>query len=229
MQKHNKRIARKLNRVMAYIYVPLLFSFIAYGVIYLLASDLIGIVTSAASMIISDEAPNFDTEYNSVFEKDLVEVTEDNGTLTVKRSEVGIADYGEMYAHVRCTKIALDAPVYKGDDEKILKHGVGQNFASSQPGFGNLVLLSAHNNLYFNALKNIAVDDIVEIETSYGTYSYKVTEAKVVEAKDESAYNFLVDHEQLIMYTCYPFDMLSTTPYRYFVYADLVSGPKFVD
>lgn len=214
---------------MAYIYVPLLFSFIAYGVIYLLASDLISIAQNAVSMIISDEAPNFDTEYNSVFIKDSVEVKEDDGTLTVKRSDVGIAEYGEMYAYVRCTRIALDAPVYKGDDEDILRHGVGQNFASGQPGFGKLVLLSGHNNTYFNALKNIAVDDIIEIETSYGTYEYKVTEMKVVDSKDETAYDFMIDHEQLIMYTCYPFDMLSTTPYRYFVYADLVSGPEFVD
>lgn len=214
---------------MAYIYVPLLFSFIAYGVIYLLASDLIGIAGNAVSMIISDEAPDFSTEYNSVFVKDSVDITEDDGKLTVKRSDVGIAEYGEMYAYVRCTRIALDAPVYKGDDEDILRHGIGQNFASGQPGFGKLVLLSGHNNTYFNALKNIVVDDIVEIETSYGTYKYKVTEAKVVDAKDKTAYSFEVDHEQLIMYTCYPFDMLSSTPHRYFVYADLISGPEFVD
>ena len=52
---------------------------------------------------------------------------------------------------------------------------------------------------------------------------------KVVEASDETAYDFGIDHEQLIMYTCYPFDMLSSTPYRYFVYAELISGPEFVD
>ena len=215
---------------MAYIYVPLLFSFIAYGVIFLLASDLIGIANNAISLIIADEAPNFETEYNSVFIKDSVELQEDeNGALTVKRSDVGIAEYGDMYAYVRCTRIALDAPVYKGDDENILKSGIGQNFASGQPGFGKLILLSGHNNTYFNVLKNIAVDDIVEIETSYGTYEYKVTEMKVVEASDETAYDFGIDHEQLIMYTCYPFDMLSSTPYRYFVYAELISGPEFVD
>ena len=112
-QKHKSRFARKLNRVMAYIYVPLLFSFLAYGVAYLMASDLIRMAVNTVSLIMSDEAPEFETEYNSVFVKNAVEVQEDDGVEKVKRSDVGIADYGEMYAYVRCTRIALDAPVYK--------------------------------------------------------------------------------------------------------------------
>lgn len=214
---------------MAYAYVPLLFSFLAYGVIYLLASDTIHFTVDAVKLIMSDSAPEFETENNSVFVEQSVEILEEDGNQTVKRADVGIADYGDMYAYVRCLRIALDAPVYKGDDIQILKHGVGQNFASGQPGFGKLVLLCGHNNTHFNALKNIAIDDIVEIETSYGIYKYKVNNTAVLEASDKKAYDFYVDHEQLVMYTCYPFDMLSSTPYRFFVYADLISGPKFVD
>lgn len=229
VQRHRKRFARKLNRVMAYVYVPLLFSFLAYGIAYLMASDMVGMVVNTVKLIMADEAPDFNTEYNSVFVKNEVEIKEDDGVKTVKRSDVKIAEYGEMYAYVRCTRIALDAPIYKGDDDGILKKGIGQNFASSQPGFGRLVLLCGHNNTYFNALKNIAVDDIVEIETSYGTYQYKITETKVVNENDTSAYDFTIDREQLVLYTCYPFDMLSHTQYRYFVYAELISGPVFVD
>lgn len=229
-QKHKKRFARKLNRVMAYIYVPLLFSFLAYGIVYLMASDIIEMAKNTIDLIIADDAPVFETEYNSIFKKNQVEVVVNEvGVSTVKRSDVQIAEYGELYSYVRCTRIALDAPVYKGDSDEILKLGIGQNFASSQPGFGRLVLLCGHNNTYFNALKNIAVDDIVEIETSYGTYEYKVTETKIVNENDSSAYDFTIDHEQLVMYTCYPFDMLSHTPYRFFVYAERISGPEFVD
>lgn len=226
---HKSGFAGKLNRVMAYIYMPLLFSFLAYAVVYLMASDIISMAVNTVQLIMADEAPDFNPEYNSVFEKDAVDVTEDYGVKKVKRSQVGIAEYGELYAYVRCTRISLDAPVYKGDNDDILKKGIGQNFASSQPGFGRLILLGGHNNTYFNALKNIAVDDIVKIETSYGTYEYKVTETKIVNENDNAAYDFAVEQEQLIMYTCYPFDMLSRTQYRYFVYAELISGPVFVD
>lgn len=228
-QRHNNRFARKLNRVMAYVYVPLLFSFLAYVVAYLMASDVVNITVNAVGMMMSDKAPDFNEEHKSVFVKNEAEIKDENGVEKVNRKDVGIADYGELYAYVRCTKIALDAPIYKGDDDDILKKGIGQNFASSQPGFGRLILLCGHNNTYFNALKNIAVDDIVEIETSYGTYQYKVSETKVVNENDANAYDFGIDKEQLVMYTCYPFDMLSRTQYRYFVYCELISGPVFVD
>lgn len=209
--------------------MPLLFSFLAYAVVYLMASDLISMAVNTVQLIMADEAPDFDSDYRSVFVKNAVEVTEENGVQKVKRSEVGIAEYGELYAYVRCARIALDAPVYKGDNDTILKKGIGQNFASSQPGFGRLILLGGHNNTYFNALKNIGLDDIVEIETSYGTYEYKVTETKVVDENDSTAYDFSVERERLVMYTCYPFDMLSRTQYRYFVYGELISGPVFTD
>ena len=56
MQKHRKKFAKKLNRVMAYIYVPLLFSFLAYGVTYLIASDVIGMTKNLVSLVSSDAA-----------------------------------------------------------------------------------------------------------------------------------------------------------------------------
>ena len=229
MQKHKKHFAKKLNRVMAYIYMPLFFSFLAYGVTYLMASDVIDIAANLISLISADEAPDFNNESNTIFAKDSVEIEEEDGVQTVKRADVVMADYGDLYAYVRCTRIALDAPVYYGDDDAILKKGVGQDFSSSQPGFGRLIVLCAHNNMYFNALKNIEIGDKVEIETSYGTYSYEVKETKIVNENDSSAFDYAIDHEKLIMYTCYPFDMLAHTPNRYFVYADLISGPVFVD
>lgn len=231
MQKHKSktRLARKVNRVMAYVYVPLLFSFIVYGTIYVMTSDMLSILKNSLRLFIAEEAPDFSKETSSTFVANDVETNILDGVEVVKRTDVKIAEYGELYANIKCSKIALDAPVYKGDDDTILKSGIGQDFSSSQPGFGRIVLLCGHNNTYFNALKNIAVDDIVEIETSYGTYTYKVTDTKVLEENDKSAYDVSIDHEQLVMYTCYPFDMLSRTNYRFFVYGELVSGPVFVD
>lgn len=229
MQKHRKKFAKKLNRVMAYIYVPLLFSFLAYGVTYLIASDVIGMTKNLVSLVSSDAAPEFSVQNESVFKQNSAELSENNGVITVKRADVGMAEYGQMYAYVRCTRIALDAPVYMGDDDAILKKGIGQNFATFQPGFGGLILLGGHNNTYFNALKNISIGDNVEVETSYGTYVYQVSDAKILNENDSSAYDFGIDHEQLVLYTCYPFDMLAHTPKRFFVYCDLVSGPVFVD
>ena len=49
--------------------------------------------------------------------------------------------------------------------------------------------------------------------------------ACVRETLEETAYDFTRTDENLILYTCYPFDALGFTPNRYFVYAKYVSGP----
>ncbi len=235
MKKQKKKLKRRksligqCNRILSYLYVPLLFSFFAYGILYFMTSDFLKMAVNTVSLFMSDKEPEFNSTNYSVFVRNAVEVVKDDGGLKVSRSDVGIAEYGEMYGYVRCMEIALDAPIYKGDDDEILKKGIGQNFAASQPGFGRLVLLCGHNNTYFNALKNIGVNHMIEIETSYGTYTYKVRETKILSENDNSAYDFNVENEQLVMYTCYPFDMLSHTQYRFFVYADFISGPIFVE
>ena len=67
------------------------------------------------------------------------------------------------------------------------------------------------------------------METSYGIYTYQVVSTEVLDVTGMDAYDFLTDHEQLILYTCYPFDMLSHTDYRFIVHADLISGPEIVN
>ena len=136
---------------------------------------------------------------------------------------------GDLYAYVKCQDIGLDCPVYMGSDNSILKLGAGQVTATYQPGFGSLIMIGAHNNTFFNCLKNIQTGTVITMETSYGTYTYQVNSTEVVDVTDKDAYDFFTDHEQLLLYTCYPFDMLASTDYRFMVHADLVSGPTIVD
>ncbi len=56
----------------------------------------------------------------------------------------------------------------------------------------------------------------VEIKTSYGNYMYEITDTAVKKATDRSAYDLSADYENLIMYTCYPFDEFGLTSQRYF-------------
>ena len=52
----------------------------------------------------------------------------------------------------------------------------------------------------------------------------QVRETKILNESDPQAVD-LLQKKELVMYTCYPFDMLSSTDQRFFVYADKVSGP----
>ena len=67
-------------------------------------------------------------------------------------------------------------------------------------------------------------DDIVNIKTEWGTYTYKIYDIEIMAATDFDANVLDDDSEYLIMYSCYPFDV-ADTPDRYFVYASYVSGP----
>ena len=66
------------------------------------------------------------------------------------------------------------------------------------------------------------------IHTSYGNYTYSITKTEVRSASDPSELNLGADEENLVLYTCYPFDELGLTNERFFVYARFVSGPKII-
>ena len=93
------------------------------------------------------------------------------------------------------------------------------------PGEGKTILLAGHNNTFFNDLQHTEIGATVTITTHYGVYTYEVTDMAVKDYQDETAYDFTRTDENLILYTCYPFDALGFTPNRYFVYAKYVSGP----
>ena len=223
---HKHRNFRKINKIMAYVYMPLFFSILSYGIVYLMTSDMISLATGVTQLIMTESDPDFSVDYANTFNPGSVEISNDN---TVKRADVPQANYGDLYAYVKCQDIGLDCPVYMGSDNSILKLGAGQVTATYQPGFGSLIMIGAHNNTFFNCLKNIQTGTVITMETSYGTYTYQVNSTEVVDVTDKDAYDFFTDHEQLLLYTCYPFDMLASTDYRFMVHADLVSGPTIVD
>lgn len=202
--------------------MPLFFTLIGYGIVYVAALPIIDTISSYGSLIMSSDTPNFNNEeLKSIFEAPVNKVD----VASIPASEVQMPTSGTLYANISCEKIGLDAPLYFGDTNTILKNGVGQYTGSSIPGFGAPILLAAHNTTYFLPLQNIEVGDIVTITTSYGIYKYKITGTRIADKDDKSAYDLAQKKEQLIMYTCYPFNMLGTLQNRYFVYGDKISGP----
>lgn len=212
--------------MMAYIYMPLFFSILSYGIVYLITSDIISLATNVTKLIMADSEPSFTIDYANAFNPGSVEISDEN---TVRREDVPQAQYGELYAYVKCEDIALNCPVYFGDNTDILKLGAGQSPATYQPGFDRLIMIGAHNNTFFNCLKNIQEGHIITMETSYGTFSYKVISTEIVDITGKTAYDYYTDYEQLLLYTCYPFDMLAHTDYRFLVHANLISGPTLIE
>ena len=143
-------------------------------------------------------------------------------------SSVTYPSEGDRYATITISGTNVDAPVYYGDTSKILNAGVGTYKDDSRvgiPGEGKTILLAGHNNTFFNDLQHAEAGATVTITTHYGVYTYEVTGTEILDYQDETAYDFTRTDENLILYTCYPFDALGFTPNRFFVYAKYVSGP----
>ncbi len=155
------------------------------------------------------------------------EAPDNEGHETVPLAEHGgYPTQGENYGRLTISGTAVDCNLYYGDSERELSAGAGTYTGGKIPGEGGTVLIAGHTGTYFRDFESAQLGADIAIETRYGTYHYTISDMRVVEETDASAYDLAADEENIILYTCYPFGQLSTTPYRYFIYGTPVSGPQ---
>lgn len=210
---------------MAYIYMPLIFTVMGYLLAFITLQPILEMLQAVGSMVIAKEEPDFDRGLVSIYDPEVTVVEKD----IVYMKDIVFPEYETCYGNVSCERIGLDAPVYWGDTKAILKVGAGNYMGSFMPGFGRPILLSAHNTTYFRPFKDIIEGDVILYKTNYGTFEYKVTKTEVINAVvAEGMMDDILSgqEEQLIMYTCYPFQTLvGGNKDRLFVFAEKISGP----
>ena len=101
------------------------------------------------------------------------------------------------------------------------------SYYSHIPGCGRGVLIGSHHNTYFHSLQDVQTGALVNLSTTYGNFVYRVYLTNVINVDTDSSYRAALngDKETLILYTCYPNNTLSLTPYRFIAYCEKVSGP----
>lgn len=209
------------NKLTAFILMPLVFVFLGLMLFYLVGGPIINPALSSLSLIATDfkvgEVANVDL-------LDLNTLPQYSGE--IKASTITFPGTGDKYGILTIDGTKVEADLYFGDSKRELKLGLGQYNGSCFPGTGGTILISGHNNSAFKDLKSAKVGDKVNIRTNYGMYVYEITKTSVTSASDTKAFDLFKDEENLVLYTCYPFDMLGITPMRYFVYGKIISGPK---
>jgi sortase A len=113
--------------------------------------------------------------------------------------------------------------VLDGTSGRSLAFGPGHVSGTAAPGsHGNSVIL-AHRDTHFAFLRDLALDDEIDVETPRGALSrYRVREVTVVD-KNETRVLDAADSPQLTLITCYPFDAVAPgTDLRYVVVAEKV-------
>lgn len=214
----------------SFIILPIIFFLGIYLILFFALSPTLGPLVSAAGMVFSDSEKDYSTEYNNIFvpvqENDSISYAIDqDGRTYISEDLVEYPQYGTQFGEIIIDDCGVDSKLFFGDGDIALRNGVGVYNGSFIPGYGKTTLIAGHNNTYFNGLKNAEADQEILIRTSYGDYRYSVTETAVKKALDTSAYDLGADYENLILYTCYPFDEIGLTSKRFYVYAELIDGP----
>mgnify|MGYP000147361852 CR=1 FL=1 len=105
--------------------------------------------------------------------------------------------------------------ILSGDSGRVLAFSPGFNEASALPGTHGKTLFSGHRDTHFTFLKDIKNGDVVEVLTANDRFEYVVSEQQVVdqrnfvlEAAIEAHDEYELNHNSLILVTCFPFDAL---------------------
>ena len=84
--------------------------------------------------------------------------------------------------------------------------------------------MAGHNNRgYLYNLYDVVNNDIINIDTIYGKFKYKVYKTDIIKDTESEKLPLVTEEETLMLYTCYP-HTLGRTNKRFVVYAHLVEA-----
>ncbi|MDO5522254.1 MAG: class D sortase [bacterium] len=207
------------KKIISLVAVPIGITAVISGLYFTAGKSVWNLVVSDYKTAVIKGAPEY--SYENVAANDVAASNEET-----TNGEIDYPLTGAMFGEISCDKINLKAPMYYGDTEEILEKGTGMYAGSSLPGQNGTILIGGHDTTFMAPLEQVAVGDTLTAKTTYGTYTYEVTEMKVADLLDQSAYDLYGTSEQLVLYTCYPFgEITGDRSKRYFVYAKKVSDP----
>ena len=212
---------RKLRRRLSYVAIPLIFAVIGLVGTMFVLDKVYDKISNYSTFVASDTYIRYENDlYNNY--KGFRGKAKD----TFDNTSVEMPYTNEQYAVIRCEELGIKAPLYWGDSEIALESGAGTYTGSSLPGYGSIILVSAHNTTFFKNLKAAKEGNVFSVKTNYGDFEYKVSKTQVKTIGNEIPVDFDSTEEQLVLYTCYPFSPMSAvTNQRLFVYCDKLSGP----
>lgn len=211
------------NFALKFILIPILFFIIAYLLIFAAMFPLVKPLRPILDMLFLNNKPSISSDYTDLM---VSAVTSHDDSSAMKASEITLPEYGARFGTLAIEGTEVSCSLFFGDSNKELKNGVGIYNGSFVPGYGRTILVAGHNNTFFNDLQSAKVGSKINVTTNYGQYVYEITQTKITTDTDTSAYDLSKQEENIVLYTCYPFDTLGLTPQRYFVYGKYVSGPE---
>jgi sortase A len=128
-------------------------------------------------------------------------------------------EFGDTVGLLTIPKIKAELAIVEGTDPNDLEKGVGHYKGSYFPGENGQIVLSGHRDTVFRKLGELKIGDKFVMQMPSGSFSYEITDTKIVEADDRSIITLQNSEEELIVTTCYPFNYVGNAPQRYILYA----------
>lgn len=129
----------------------------------------------------------------------------------------------EKIGNIKIDSVSLDMGIYECNVDSSMTLGAAHVSASSLPGERRPVALITYPSKGFSKLKDVKNNDQVVIQTSYGKYTYSVSEAKIVDKDEVECINYFDNNDKLILLTNYPFDGIGASSKYYMVTCEFVS------
>jgi sortase A len=121
-------------------------------------------------------------------------------------------------AVLRIRRVELEVPVYADTSERNLNRGAGLVAGTAPPDSDGNIAIAAHRDGYFRALQDVAVGDVLELESLSHRRQYRVIDLSIVEPTDISPLHD-TDVPAVTLVTCYPFYFVGNAPQRFIVRA----------
>lgn len=125
---------------------------------------------------------------------------------------------GLPIALLRIDAVGLEVPVFSDIRERNLSRGAGWIPGTAAPDDVGNMAIAAHRDQYFRVLKDVAVGDLLELESLSGRRNYEITVMSIVEPEDLWPLD-PADVATVTLVTCYPFHYIGPAPQRFIIQA----------
>jgi sortase A len=113
---------------------------------------------------------------------------------------------GDGFGRIEVPRLGLRMVLVYGTEPEPLKRGPGLDPRTFFPGQGRLVYIAGHRTTYgapFSKIDELRRGDVIRVEVPYGTFTYTVTNSRIVPADDLSVLRSK-NFEQIALQACHP-------------------------
>lgn len=128
---------------------------------------------------------------------------------------------GEVIGALYFPSLKKRVAILEGTRRPQLKKGAGHYEGSAALGATGNSVLAGHRDTVFRGLGNLQKNDLIEVETADGKFTYEVTGSSIVDGDERGAIKASGTPE-LTLITCYPFSYVGPAPERYLLSASLI-------